>query len=85
MVGQCVRGVTDYQIDNAWNATLGLFNDAPGSEFCRTNLNTAAARCLAYAYYVTGELEYGTKSAAILTNLATYQHAGNPYPNSPGR
>lgn len=68
----------EYHLDNTWNATLGLFNDAPDTEYCRVNFNTAAARDLAYAYYVTGDADYGMRAAAILTNLLPYAQVGDP-------
>ena len=73
----------EYHLDNSWNSTLGLFNDAPGVVYCRVNLNTAAARALAYAYYVTGDADYGLKASAILTNILTYTKIGNPVEDDP--
>jgi len=68
----------DYQIENAWNDTLDLFNDKPTSEWARINLNTAAAKNLAYAYRLTGEDDYYQRAADILTTLPSYMEYGDP-------
>ena len=68
----------DFQIASSWNSTIGLFNDKPGSQWARINLNTAAAKDLAYAYRVTGDASYYQHAKTILDTLPSYMYDGKP-------